>query len=347
MYNQLTKIEKLAEQSIIKCYGESEGKALWGGYVNARERAFKKVLPFIVREERELTDHGPEHILDVLNKAMALLGEQVCSGADSKTSLNANEMYFLMLAILLHDAGNIFGRKEHNSKLVEAYKYCRGEDSELAKECRLLYPIIKAHCGKSKSGSSDTIKDLPSNESFKQNFLDSRRVGAILRFADELAEGPQRTSSFISENFGYSNESKTYHDYASVTEIAISRPDERIVISYDIDVCFGGNKIDEARLRKLLELCEIRAVKLDLERKYATHYCSLLRPFKRTEISFHFNYSGDPIDLELDLITLTDLILPETQNAEKLSDRFTHISQDNVVDAINKAIKEVHNEKPI
>lgn len=308
---QLTDIERLVEPRLMAAFGEADGKALWGGYATARQKIVHDIAGFISAEEINLTDHSARHIKNVLQNAFLLLGEPCCTGTDSKTALNANEMYFLTLAILFHDLGNIFGRKEHNRRLEEAYEYARGKDGTLP-EKRQLFNIVEAHCGQTREGSKDTIGNLESGASFRRERLDCRRVAAILRLADELAEGPQRTSVFRQKHFPPASESEIYHDYAKVCEVCIDRPGERIILTFDIEICpeLWKQPFDEVRLERLLNYCDTRAVKLDLERKYNAHYCSLLRPFKRTEISFHFHYMGQDLRLGLGKIVLDDLVLP-------------------------------------
>ena len=63
-----------------------------------------------------------------------------------------------------------------------------------------------------------------------------RELAAVLRFADELAEGPQRTSEFMQEEGLYDSESQQFHDYANITNILIERQNSRIVITYEIDI---------------------------------------------------------------------------------------------------------------
>lgn len=148
----LTDIETLAEPKLVATYGAADGKALWGEYVQARQKAVHEILPHIARTEPYLTDYGPEHIRNVFDNAFLLPSSKGCTGKDSKTALNANERYFLSLAILLHDLGNIHGRKEHNRHLEESCKSARGSDPRLLPEKRLLFAIVEAHCGQTREG---------------------------------------------------------------------------------------------------------------------------------------------------------------------------------------------------
>ena len=113
----ITRIESAAESKLVGAYGEADGRALWGTYLDARQKAVHEILPFITRTEPNLSDHGPEHIQNVFENAYLLLGKHGCSHADTKLALNANELYFLSLSTLFHDLGNIHGRTDHNRRL--------------------------------------------------------------------------------------------------------------------------------------------------------------------------------------------------------------------------------------
>jgi hypothetical protein len=340
---QFTELERLVEPKLKSEFGEAEGGALWGGYTSARLKVLDDIAPFIAVEEKNLTDHSARHIKNVLQNAYRLLGEAACTGTDSQTALNANELYFLVLSILFHDLGNIFGRHDHNRKLEKAYSYARGSTSDLLPERRLLFSIVEAHCGQTREGSKDTIGALDGVASFKQKRLDCRRVAAILRLADELAEGPQRTSLFRQKHFPPGKDSVLYHDYANVVDPCIDRSAERIVLTYDIDVCPEGQQppFNPEWLRQILSYCDKRSIKLDLERKYNSHYCSLLRPFKKTEISFHFHFQGKDLQLPYNKIVLDDLVLPTLTENSSLNSR-PHVDFDieTIISGISSAVSE-------
>ena len=317
-------IEKIVETRLAEEYGASIGRAIWGEYVVARPIIFD-IASHIERFEPALTDHGPKHIRNVFDNAWQLLGSDVCAGKDSRVALNTNELYFLALGILFHDLGNIHGRKEHNRHLQASYTAAKraGVESNKLTEKRHLFAIVEAHCGQTRDGSTDTLRRLEPKGLFMGHQVDCQRVGAILRLADELAEGPQRASRFLQKHFPIDRDSQVYHDYANVTQIAIDRPNERLVLEYEIEICpeDWNSAFDETRLTRLIECCYNRAVKLDLERKYNRHYCSLLRPFKQTEISFHFHLHGEYVPIEIPRIVLDDLVLPSNANTVSLPEK--------------------------
>jgi HD superfamily phosphodiesterase len=210
-----TEIEKICEKQLDKNLDAD----LWPAYALARAKVFKDLLPYIRRNEPYLSDHGPDHIINVLNNAYALLGRERCAGKDSTLSLEPTELYFLVLSILFHDVGNVFTRKNHNSRLQEAYEFARGNDQSLLSEKQILFKIVEAHGGKTSQGSPDTISPLDRRSVFRGKRVDCQRIAAILRLADELAEGQQRTSLFMQEHIPYPEDSQVFHDYASICDV--------------------------------------------------------------------------------------------------------------------------------
>lgn len=320
MHEQLTPIEMLCKQQVEKDFG----RELWAAYEVARAKVFDEMLPYIRQSEPFLTDHSPEHITNVLNNAFQLLGKERCIGKESTNSLEAAELYLLVLSILFHDVGNVFSRKGHKSRLQEAYAFARGSGQSLLQEKLLLVRIVEAHGGETLKGSPDTIGPLDREGIFKSKRVDCQRVAAILRLADEIAEGPQRTSLFMQTYLPYQKDAQVFHDYATIFDIHIDRGQGRLAIVYHIEIApdTWGPGYDSSRIRALLQFCYRRLQKLDLERKYNRHYCSLLAPFKRTEASFHFHHRGSALQFDLDKVVLDDLVLPEKFSTEAIPEAF-------------------------
>ena len=271
-------IEHLTEKRLLED-AQGDGKALWGGYIVAREKVFEKILPYIRSQEPALTEHDGSHVVNVLANAYKLLGRPRCIGSNGRSSLTPIELYFLCLSILFHDCGNIFGRKGHEARLEEAYTEARGGAQSLASEKRLVFQIVRSHSGLTSEGSPDTLAQLDPHGSFGGKQVNCQRIASILRLADELAEGPQRTSLFMQQHLSLPKDSQVYHDYANITSsVNIDRSYERIAVVYDIDITpeVWGGQFDPDRLGGLLSFCYHRMVKLDIERKYNRHYCPLL-----------------------------------------------------------------------
>jgi hypothetical protein len=288
-------IEEDLRIALVEQFGEELGQVHFGKYVSARDYLVENVYDEIKGTEPSLTDHGPRHIHNVLTNVKALLSEDI-------KYLTGMELYCLCLMVLFHDVGNLDGREAHNKKIVEIYNEVRKKDPKFNQERRVIIKGAEAHCGKTKNGDRDTLLSVEEIESIEGCMIRLRELAAILRLADELAEGPQRTSSFMLETKRYAEGAKVFHKYASITNVFIDKGNERIVLSYYVDI----EKADLSDTTGLIELTHFifeRINKLDEERRYNKYYTQLLTSFKKTEVSINFSFDSLPID-DIDQIKL-------------------------------------------
>ena len=261
------KIEEYTKDRLINDLGGDIGSQLYAIYILTRKNLVEDILPHIRAIQPDLTDHGPDHIKNVLNNAEKLLGNDI-------NNLRPLELYLLIMVIIFHDAGNIFDREDHQHKIAQIYEYARPAPRDL-QEKKLILRAVSAHCGETEEGSKDTLKDLDENNNLHGHPVALRKIAAILRFADELAEGPHRTSKFIEMTGGYPDSSKIYHQYADITGISIDRGLSRIALTYHIDLDKNGNNFDFSKSDALFHLLDFtykRIIKLNEERLYARYY---------------------------------------------------------------------------
>jgi hypothetical protein len=290
--------------------GQSKAQEIFSDYVKARKCVYEQIAEEIKAREPNLSVHGPRHIDNVLENIDDLLGDTKISGAD---------LYILCISAVFHDVGNLYGRKEHNKKIDEIYSHCKGNAID-RQEQKAIGFIVGAHTGQAKDGSTDTLKVLDENFSLFKNKISLRKNAAVLRLADELAEGPQRTSLFMQTHGGYGTDSLIYHHYANVVQIHIDRNLGRISALYNINLVFNDNvKIDTGEdFIEFRDFIFKRFNKLDQERKYCKHYCDWLDPFKKSVATLDFFDGNHQINLDLPPIDLTDLVLPECANNDIL-----------------------------
>ena len=322
--------EKLQERLINEHHEE-----LWDAYKNTRNSLFRDVLPHIHRVVPFLTDHGPEHVINVLNNAGDFFGRDY-------SPVNTFEHFLLCFSILFHDVGNMRGRDGHHRNIAEFYYRYRGTDHDIRQEKTLVTQIVGAHSGENATGTTDTLYDLGTTEHLYGAVVNAQHVATILRFADELAEGPRRTSKDLLADRAIDDGALKYHLYALSTNITIDRGSNRIGIDYHIDFSEkeeGGGLgvfIDGVELYDLPDFMTYiseRIVKLDTERKYAKYYSPLLNDFKEVSIRFHFWHGSNRIDPSYGYI-LDDKVLPGSENATD------HYSQNDLnVDDIYTALQ--------
>jgi hypothetical protein len=234
-------------------------------------------------------------------------------------ALNGVELYVLGASALFHDVGNIFDRKEHQrqvSKIYDLVKPSSGGHQD-REEKKIIVDICQAHCGKALDGSQNTLRFVDERSKLDGQEVRPQLLAAVLRFADELAEGEQRTSHYMIQQHNYSHDSILFHQYADCSNVDIDRQGGRIRLTFHISLaCEGeggtrdGSIIPITGLEELLKFIYRRIEKLNQERQYARHYCPLLGQFKETSASFNFWYRERQVPLDLSAVVLSDLVVP-------------------------------------
>lgn len=222
-----------------------------------------------------LTDHGPDHIKTVLNRAALLLDDSTNSN-----ELNGYEIYLLMCAIHFHDLGNIYGREKHEKRVAEmmdSVSQFLGDSIEKD----MIRRIAEAHGGKVLE-SKDTITHLLEGGAEPINGVDvrPRMLAAILKFADELADDSYRANKVLQSLGVIPKSSKIYHHYASCLHSVMLREDGKSVeLSYcvnieDMKAKFPKFNPKSKRYSQVYILDEIlsRLHKMYLERSYCNRF---------------------------------------------------------------------------
>lgn len=234
-----------------------------------------------------LNDHGPDHIASVIDKASYLARSKDCD-------LTALEVYILLVSILLHDAGNILGRHEHELKAKDIMEHagnlCGSDDIER----RIINKIVEAHGGKTIFGDKDTIGQLKKIDTFFDEEIRLQVIASILRFADELADGKARANAFALKTPGELKKSEVFHAYSLCLDTVLIKSKEKCIeLYYKIPkdhLTRKFNKNDD----KVYLLDEIydRVLKMHLERIYCLRFCRKVIDIERisVEIVFYDKY---------------------------------------------------------
>ena len=327
-------------QEVLRCRLEEElpsrANALISAYGSTLDYLTSNIYEEIRASEPDLTDHGPNHIANVQSNVLDLLEDQ-------GEPLSAAELYCLAMCILFHDAGNIHKRLGHQHNIGAIFDAARGTNPADRREKTIVIRACGAHTGTASDGSGDTLRELAEVEQFDRKPVRLRELAAILRFADELAEGPQRTSSYRLQKGDYSDESTVYHEYASITHVLIDRGNRRILLAYEIQVASPKDEVErEKSLKLLLSKVFQRIDKLDQERRYAVHYSPSLSPFKATVASFTFHCGDQLLDFNLPQIRLDDFMIPGIVE-NSIDDRDPTYSPENLARKLIAECKEAEN----
>ena len=221
-----------------------------------------------------LTDHGPRHIETVIERASWLLSEP----ARSYPQLNPYEVYLLLLAIHFHDIGNIYGRKEHETRHAEIMRKLDALIGDEMVEKQAILKISRAHGGRV-NGSKDTISNLLPTDPVLGQDVRYQTLAAILRFSDELADDSRRASRIVARLKLIPKESEVFHAYARSLHSVNVRPREnRIDLRYSFVKTEAmrtfGKKAGEQLVLDVYLLDEIyeRTLKMHFERQYCMRF---------------------------------------------------------------------------
>jgi metal-dependent HD superfamily phosphatase/phosphodiesterase len=220
------------------------------------------------------TDHGPNHIKRIMeiygkmlkNNIIGLFGTQEVV---TDIAFNYYEIYLLLCATVWHDVGNLLGRDEHNKKIIDIIDRLKNHfftDDDLRE---YTLQIAKAHTGD--DGVKNEIEHEDTNH--KNEKIDLRFLGAVLRFADELDEGEVRIDSHYYKTMKdkISDDQKIYWETSlCIKRIEILPENSRIEIHIkinqkDLYKLFPKKKIMERNVALLDELV-FRVDKINLER---------------------------------------------------------------------------------
>ena len=253
-------------------------------YKNFSNKLEKWIHPFVVQGamlsgDGVLSDHGPEHIKTVIKRAT-----QLVVNMKEEDRLSPYEVYILLMAIQIHDVGNIIKRRGHEEANVEIINKLIDPLIQYDKiEWVAIFDIASAHGGEVK----DKISKLPENDPIHNFPIRYQLLAAILKFADELAEDFSRAARYLSQHIQFPEFSKLYHEYAASLHSVLVKTDSRIVSMHfnlseeslhktfkkQISLSNGDKEIQE---QHLINEIFLRTLKTHYERLYCMRF---LRPF--------------------------------------------------------------------
>lgn len=258
------------------------------------------------------TAHNAEHFDEVVRYAGQLMN--VLTG-DEKTHLTPYELYMLLVAIRIHDIGNIYGREEHEKKcfaMLKSFGAVAGSDDA---EKKLIGRIAEAHGGKTSTNCKDTIGTLEERLELGSGIVRPRLIASIVRFADEICESRRRSAEYLINNGGaLPKQSEVFHYYAaSIAANTVSMSDKRLTIRYEVKQEFIQKPWGCAENKEIFLIDEIlnRLEKIDRERRYCNRYSRELYTLDSVRASIHILDCEHDILLEIPVPELCDAGYPE------------------------------------
>ncbi len=318
------RFEAITKQSLEGFDGADA--SLWSRYEMTRSDILANVLPYIATKEPGLSDHGVDHVANVLRNVGQVLGidgSGVIYREAPVGKMPAVERLLLLLGCLLHDIGNIRGRSKHNLMTSTVWRDSGNQSFQQwnPADRKTILSLCQAHTGVAPDGSRDTLKPLATgNHYFLGQNVPLAKLAATLRFADELAEGVQRTSRFLLFQQEYGASNIDYHRYANAVEVIIDRANGRVALTYTIELTDPGMADGDGsleNLRRLLAIVFKRVIKLELERSYARHYAPDMLAFTETSIVIDITRNHERV-CELPALVLNDFNM-RNENVTQIS----------------------------
>lgn len=245
---------------------------LFKRFVDLDKHLVDKVHPSVnagaaVNDRVWLTDHGPRHIKTVIRR----IGE--LTFRNDSFVVEPKDAYLLAVAAHFHDIGNVYGREEHEKRVREEIF---GLDQSLIGadnfEKRRICAIATAHGGLvAGSEDKDTIGNLPDDRTM-------RKLAAILRFADELADDKTRTTAInakvMNDNESIKQQSEIFHLYSErLDQVRIDHSGNRVCLSFELikeHLCKQYYKSGQKRY--LLDEIFERTLKVHREQVYCSKF---------------------------------------------------------------------------
>jgi hypothetical protein len=251
-------------------------------YDQVKNYMCNQIYSEIKATEPDLTDHGETHIKNVLLNAYTLIKYSL----DGDQQYSPLDLYVLCTSILIHDIGNLHGRNGHEKTLVKTYNSNTAFSNIENSEKKVISSIATSH-----GGEEGAISELTNHEHIEGKQIQNKCIAGVLRFADELAEGPQRTSSYRIDNDLIEENSLKYHLYAEFSTAPVINNDV-VLLKYDIQLDrFTGETISD-----FLILLYSRIYKLNRERINCGIHSKHIQKIKKVAITIRFYENKESLE---------------------------------------------------
>ncbi len=213
-------------------------------YLDIKDYLKEKVYPSInaaisAEGHGVYTDHGTNHVNAVIRNAWKLLNLTAHTNEDDKICLSPYEAFVLLVSILLHDAGNIYGRSGHEQHPLRIFTEMGEYLCPDKFEAKIIAKISTAHGGTVElpdgRHSKDTIKLLNDKDEMGGIPIRQRLIAALLRFSDEICEDRDRADKFMLGRDMLPRESEVFHAYAySISSVGVDHESKSVNLKIEL-----------------------------------------------------------------------------------------------------------------
>lgn len=268
----------------------------------------------LARGGGRFTRHDIGHVDDVIQVAGEMLGLGTSSGRVAADELEPYEVFVLLLAILLHDAGNAVQREGHEREPRRILDELGDLVALPDLEKRLVSSIARAHGGATPDGDKDTIGRgiSPPVAPIGSVRVHARRLAALLRLADELSERPSRADQQALRHPHQAEESLLPNLYCQVIHPVVVDPAGRTIsITFDLRKAHLNEEYvlverGEGHPVLLVDYIARRLDKCERERQYCNRFLADFAPYDSLRVLLEvWDEDGDTL-LERIPLTLAD-----------------------------------------
>ena len=193
---------------------------------------------------KEGNDHGPDHIVRVLENVTKLLGD------GHESHVTAYELYLTMMSVIYHDVGILRQRKDHADLSAQAVDQIEREVDLSSADKDIIMRAVASH-----SSSKDIAKvceDFPDEDFVEGERVRPRVIAALVRLADELDEDERRSRHFIEQYIDIPETSRFFWLFCQrISGIDISS--SRLEISFHVRFESGDLDLYPVRARRCPE----------------------------------------------------------------------------------------------
>ena len=238
------------------------------------------------------TRHDIGHVDDVIRKAGQILGANSDTENPAIGKLKPYEIFVLLIACLIHDAGNFYGRSGHANRVRKILKDVSNAQLN-HNEISLISRIARAHGGETPSGSRDTIGVLDDKDGVEHITIRPRYLAAVLRFADELAENPGRANRRDAEG------SKFPNLYCSSISVRVDYENRRVSLNFVVsdDECALVGPDESGEQMYFLDYISKRVAKTEIERRYCDRHLRGQATFEVIRVAIELLKDDDEWDI--------------------------------------------------
>lgn len=235
------------------------------------------------------TKHDIGHVDDVIETAGLMLGLGDDNSSQAYKLLKPYEVFVLLLAILLHDAGNAIRRQGHEKKAAEILREVSTATGLSDLEQRIISSIAQAHGGQMADGNMDTITALmrEPEPNIGKVKIHAWRIAALVRFADELSENNKRADEVALENAETPDVSLLANYYCQLINPKIDFVGKSVHLEFHVPVkllpkVFSIPKSDGTTEDLLfIDYVASRIEKCERERRYCNRFLAGFASFDR------------------------------------------------------------------